>query len=145
MAKADRLESLRQLRELEQHATAEQLAGALAESARRERALSDATARQALARDGLERVEASTQALVRAGTNAGLLVVAEACARRWQRRLADAAQEAQRAEVLRAHGELTLDGARRDLGAALARRQVVELYRDRRALAQRRMLERRED
>lgn len=145
MAKADRLESLRQLRELEQHATAEQLAGALAEAARRERALAEAVARRELARERLEQVEGSTHTLARAGTTAGALVVAAACARRWQHRLADAAAEALRAEDLHARGEQAVDGARRELGIALARRQVVERYRDRRAQTQRQIRERRED
>lgn len=145
MAKADRLESLRQLRELEQHATAEQLAGALAEAARREQALAEAMARQARAREGLARVEDSAHALARAGTTAGALVLAAACARRWQHRLADAEAEALRAEELHARGAQAVDGARRELGAALARRQVVERYRDRRALTERRIRERRED
>ncbi len=145
MAKADRLESLRQLRELEQHATAEQLADALAEAARRERALAEAVARRELAREGLERVTDSTHMLARAGTTAGALVVAAACARRWQARLADAVAEALRAEELQAQGEQVVAGARGELGVALARRQVVERYRDRRAQAQRRIRERRED
>lgn len=145
MAKADRLDSLRQLRELEQHASAAQLAGARSEAAQLESALRVATARLAAARERIERVEHEAQALVRAGTTAGMLVVAAACVRRWQRRLADVEVEAQRAESLYARGEQAVDGARRELGQALARRQVVERYRDRRALAQRRMLERRED
>lgn len=145
MAKADRLESLRQLRELEQHTSAEQLAGALAEAARLEHALAEATARRAAARQGLERVESSAHALACAGTTAGALVVAAACARRWQQRLADAETEALRAEALAARGEQAVDGARHELAAALARRQVVERYRDRRALTERRLRERRDD
>lgn len=145
MAKADRLESLRQLRELEQHASAAQLAGAVAEAAQRERARSEAEARRSAARAGLERVESRAHELARAGTTAGVLVVAAACARRWQRRLAEAEEEAARAAALRDRGAQAVEGARRELGQSLARRQVVEHYRARRELARRRLIERREE